>query len=124
MIGKKTIRFTLIIAFQLPISVCHNEIFETKICTPRLAGDLRPENEKQDDKYDCNDTSIITKDDTARCDIQSTESFANECNNSVKKDDVIVNNDDLESRSKKVEKHVEPSSVVVVDVQYLRSQEL
>ena len=108
----------------MPISVCHNEIFETKICSSRLARDLRPSNEKQDDKNDCNEASIITKDDTARCDIQPTESFTNDYNNSVKKDDVIVSNDDFESRSEKVEKNENPSSVVVVDVQYLRSQEL
>ena len=106
------------------ISVCHNEIFETKICSSSLARDLRPSDEKQDDNYGCNDASIITKDETARCDILPTESFTNECNNSVKKDDVIVCNNDFESRREKVEKHVEPSSVVVVDAQYLRSQEL
>ena len=106
------------------ISVCHNEIFETKICSSSLARDLRPSDEKQDDNYDCNGASIITKDETARCDILPTESFTNECNNSVKKDDVIVCNNDFESRSEKIEKHVEPSSVVVIDAQYLRSQEL
>ena len=70
---------------------------------------------------------VINKDDTAKRDIQPTENLTQENNNPVKNDSDFVKNDNSKTKSGGVEndeKYVNPSAVVVVDVQYLRSQEL